>query len=236
MRNVSHFSLAYINRLIRRAGNAARLGEDGRDGWQTAKVDFERIVSIFDHLRIRTRYVLCAYTFREGDNGNGFVYAMPVDVPFPEPEECPTDSSHFLNPPVPAAALPNVMAAIDGDGTPESYIQASLLARELHEFGARWHGCDWSTQQMLASNPRTHRVRTRPMGVLNPARWEWLENPEEDWRPRVNLAAAHEVVFYTYSALGRETLTRHMDRYRVNTYEFEQHPTVIGLGESGFEF
>ncbi len=89
---------------------------------------------------------------------------------------------------------------------------------------------------MLARNPRTHRVRTRQMGVLNPAKWEWLEKPEKDWRPRVNLAAAPEVVFYTYSALGRETLTRHRDCYGINTYDFEQHPTVIGRGESGFVF
>src|SRR5215831_8143414 len=130
MSGISRFPLVYVNGLIRRAGNAARLAEYERDGWQTAKVDFERIVSVFDHLRVRNGCMLRAYTFREGDNGNGFLYAMPADAPFPEPEECPTDSSHFLNPPVPAAALPNVMAAIDGDGTPESYIQASLLARE----------------------------------------------------------------------------------------------------------
>jgi len=50
------------------------------------------------------------------------------------------------------------MAAIEGDGSPESYIQASLLARELREFGVRWHGCDWSTQEILDKNPQTHTM------------------------------------------------------------------------------
>jgi len=81
---MTEFSLAYVNALLRRARRAARLPEDAPDGWQTAGTDFNRIVSVFDRLRMKSGYVLRAYTFFEGGNGNGFVYAVPADMPFPD--------------------------------------------------------------------------------------------------------------------------------------------------------
>lgn len=38
--------------------------------------------------------------------------------------------------------------AIDGDGSLRSYIQASILRRELEELGAWWHGLEWSTHTL----------------------------------------------------------------------------------------
>ena len=34
------------------------------------------------------------------------------------------------------------MQAIEGDGSPWSYLSASILSREAEEFGAMWHGVD----------------------------------------------------------------------------------------------
>src|SRR5258708_6127281 len=45
----------------------------------------------------------------------------------------PTGRGRFLEPPVAPNALPDVMAAITGDGSPASYIEASIFAREIAE-------------------------------------------------------------------------------------------------------
>ena len=59
----------------------------------------------------------------------------------------------FLDPPKPPGAVP-LMQAIEGDGSPWSYLSASILRREAAEFGARWHGCVWSGQTILSKPPR----------------------------------------------------------------------------------
>ena len=46
------------------------------------------------------------------------------------------------------------MQAIEGDGSPWSYLSASILSREAVEFGAVWHGCVWSDQTILSKPPR----------------------------------------------------------------------------------
>ena len=105
-----------------------------------------QILLAADSLRIKPGYVLRAYQFYEGGNGNAFVYAVPKTEPFPDPQECQARSpSHFLGPPVPPNALPTVAEAIEGDNSPWSYLQASILVRELQEFGAMWHGVTWGT-------------------------------------------------------------------------------------------
>ena len=53
----------------------------------------------------------------------------------------------------PPGAVP-LMQAIEGDGSPWSYLSASILSREAAEFGAIWHGCVWSDQTILSKPPR----------------------------------------------------------------------------------
>ena len=56
-----------------------------------------------------------------------------------------------------------LMQAIEGDGSPWSYLSASILSREAAEFGAMWHGCDWSDQTILSKprgKPTTSMCRT----------------------------------------------------------------------------
>jgi hypothetical protein len=89
---------------------------------------------------------------------------MPVDAKFPEPEDNPTLENHLFNAPKPWEALDDVMEAIEGDGSAWSYLAASVLRRELREFGASWHGIDWGTHCILEDDP-------------------WTKPPEEDGFP-----------------------------------------------------
>ena len=168
------FPLTKLQRLRKRAATLARPSRDGPEGWSKSNVDPMKVLAVFkESLWIKDGLILRAYQFRDGmGNGNGVVWAMPVDADCPEPSECRRQRDRFLQPPKPPAALADMMKAIDGDGSPWSYLCASLLARELAEFGAMWHGCGWSEHAILGTNPftakkgrGTWRPSTLPLGL-----------------------------------------------------------------------
>lgn len=235
------FPLADLQRLRRAAARAARFPDRGQDGWRKSPVDPRRLLEVFPALHLRDGYVLRAYSFRKGGNGNGFVYAAPLASPFPEPDECPRDTRYFLDPPIPPGALPDVMDAIDGDGSPWSYMSASLFARELFEFGAMWHGCSWSTHVILGKDPFAGRPPSTDFAQERylwdwVGLWEWLEPESDDWPPTVVLGDTVTVRFFSFTALGQQRLVRHLDTFRPNSYSFDSNEKEIAKGPAGFEF
>lgn len=82
------FPAKRISQLRRRAFKAAELPEDVPSGCSKSTVDPMAVLAVFKPLRIKEGSVLRAYQFREGGTGNGFVWAMPVDVEFPDSEDC----------------------------------------------------------------------------------------------------------------------------------------------------
>lgn len=230
-----------ITSLRCRASRAAQAPEDCPEGWSINTVDPMNVLAVFRPLRIRDGFVLRAYQFREGGNGNGFVWALPVDADFPDPEACPRLEGIFLQPPRPPSALDHVMDAIDGDGSPWSYMCASILARELGEFGAMWHGCDWDTHRILDADPWDGDQQDRKRDLTEPmapaAEWEWLQPRPTDWKPQVVQDGDRVTVsFLTFSGLGREAIYRHKDVYTVGSYNFEADRQEVARGAGGFVF
>lgn len=233
------FPLTRIQRLRKQAAQAARDGEiDPPQGWSKSTVDPMDVLAVFKPLRIKGGFVLRAYQFREGGNGNGFVWAMPTDAPFPEPEDCPRLDHVFLLPPKPPAALDDVMDAIEGDGTPWSYLCASLFCREIHEFGAMWHGANWSTHTILGKDPLKAR-RSRRGRLDEPSapreQWTWAEPEPVEWKPKVaENGDSINVVFFTFSGLGQETIFRHTDTFRRGSYRLVTDRQEIATGAGGY--
>ena len=192
----------------------------------------------FNALRLKPGYVLRAYVFREGGNGNGIVWAMPVESVFPEPDQCSHIEDRFLEPPKPAGAVNNYMDAVDGDGTPWSYLSASLLARELGEFGAAWHGCDWSTHRILGAAPWQDTGEKGLLESSGPAStWKWSEAIPTEWQPTVTVNATRvTVMFYTYTGYDQQGVVRHTDVYTRGKYRFKAKETRIGVGNAGYVF
>jgi len=92
-------------------------------GWFKSTADPAKLLACFPGLRLKSGFVLRAYLYRDGSgNGNGFVWATSRDLPFPEPEACPRVEGVFLSPPRPPGSLENFMEAVEGDGTPWSYL------------------------------------------------------------------------------------------------------------------
>ncbi len=223
------FSARKVSKLRRRAGDAATFPESLPQGWSKSPVDPMEVLAVFKPLRIREGYTLCAYQFYDGGNGNGFVWAVPTDIELPSPEECTAaQTAGLFAAPKPAGALDDVMEAIEGNGTPLSFLCASIFAREMAEFGAIWHGCNWSTHKVLDKDK---------VGSTQAPYWEWQEPFPEEWKPAVT-ESEHEVQveFITQSALGQETIYRFVDTYRPPSYTFTSKESPIAYGQAGFVF
>jgi hypothetical protein len=223
------------------------------DGWSKSTVDPMQLLSVFTSLRLKPGLVLRAYLFREGSNGNGVVWAMPEDSPFPEPAACfeamrnrrkspatPHGFPDFLGePPMPPQAQKDIMNAIAGDGTPWSYLSASIFCREAGEFGAMWHGCEWSAHELLGRGPWRSTAARRSSSRRTITRaggdWEWLTDKPAEWQPTVEQTARGVVVsFHTFSGLGQQCIYHHVDRYRRGTYRFDSTTDVIAVGPMGY--
>jgi hypothetical protein len=224
-----------INRLRRRA-QAAVQHTSGPDGWSISPVDPMQLLAAFDTLGMRSGLALRAYVFREGLNGNGVIYAMPIDEAQPLPEDCPS-LDEFLSPPKPAAALDNVMQAIDGDRSPFSYMCASLLAREMGEFGASWHGISWGVAKIIGRRPpevEKHTIVKFNEAHELPSKLTLCGPPPRSWRPQVTQTAdGVEVSFCVLSIVGMETITRLTDTYTSEGYVFATTEETIATGGGG---
>ena len=81
------------------------------------------------------------------------------------------------------------MQAIEGDGSPWSYLSASILRREAAEFGPIWHGCVWSDQTILskptqqADGPDATDDALKLTGDAPVGNWTWHGAVPRTWKP-----------------------------------------------------
>jgi len=162
---------------------------------------------------------------------------MPVSKPLPPPESCPRLPDSFLDVPRPPAALDNVMEAIEGDGSPYSYLCASLLARELAEFGARWHGTSWGVVRILGGMPRTEASHEVGAQSLSDSYWSWQQPKPVRWSPQVAVTGEHvEVNFHVRRIVGSESITCITDTFRVGQYPCTSREVDLATGAGGIIF
>jgi len=227
------FTAAEVNQWRKKLNELSQLPEATPNGWSKSRVDPARLLTVFPELQVREGYVLRAYVFKEEANSNGFVWALPADAEFPEPDDCPRLESHFLKPPKPFDALDDMMEVIAGDDSPESYLHASILRRELKEFGGGWHGIVWGMNTVLDDTPWNPPPRDEenagPMyPESKPAEWNWIAAKPESWKPEVRLEKDKAIVtFYSYTPLyaeldngeeEKERIIRHTETYRRGKY------------------
>jgi hypothetical protein len=236
----TYFTAEKLTAIRAEARGSVAVGREGAQGWSKSSLDVTKVLRAFPALKLRGGFTLHAYEFKAGGNGNGVVWGMPVDAAFPEAKDCPTldDPRHT---PKPLDALDDVMEAMTGDDTAEAYMQASILRRQLKEFGAMWHGVSWGTHRIVDSDPMAG-PRERPGGPMlnprgSPKDWKWHEPGPGDWRPNVKLEAERAIVtFYTFSGYRRETITRHVDEYRRGKFRARVEEKAIAEGLPGYVF
>jgi len=204
------------------------------DGWSISPVDLTKVVNVFSLLRLKQEMVLRAYQYRQGHDGNSVVYAMPAG------ERLPVIKVKTKQPARPATALENIMEAIDGDGSLESYVQASILRREINEFGALGHGSDWELYHVLGdtvwadpSQASVSPAQATPSGTAH--MWQWAIQQPDDFHPKIEQQdKVVKVNFYVYTALGKERIIRFEDTFKTGSYTFQTDSQLIATGPQGY--
>lgn len=244
MKSVS-FGIRRVNRLRRAAEKARqlastpdRLAETSPfSGRWSASDGANDLMRVFDALRLKAGFALRAFVYREGGNGNGIIWAVPADAPPIAAEDCPRLEDTWLQPPQPPGAVP-LMRAIEGDGSPWSYLSASILRREAAEFGAIWHGCVWSDQTILSKPPRqaddpdAEDDTRRLTGDAPVGNWTWCGAAPGTWQPTyADLGTSREVVLHIHNPIGGEEIYRATDTYAVGSYDGQTERTVLCTGD-----
>lgn len=202
--------------------------EDPFQGWRRAPYDLHRLLAVFPHLRMRPGYKLAGYQFRASLGANGFPLVIPQDQELPEPPEglvmqWTEGGQATLH--VPEGALPDwarqdVETFLEGDGTPISYYEASLFAREVRELGAWWHGILWSTHEVLLSAAQ-----------LPDLPWEWSQPQPEEWLPTVERVEEDAVVlFHSYTGYLQNQALRHRDHFGPG---YQRRTETLPLADGG---
>ena len=130
------------------------------------------------------------------------------------------------------------MQAIEGDGSPWSYLSASILSREAAEFGAIWHGCVWSDQTILSKPPRQAddpNVRDHEDKLTEDAplgNWTWCGAAPRTWQPTyADRGTSRQVVLHIHNAIGGEEIYRATDTYPVGSYVGQTETSVVCTGD-----
>ncbi|MYD72703.1 MAG: hypothetical protein F4W89_18485 [Acidobacteria bacterium] len=244
MNSVS-FGIRRVNRLRRAAEKARELASDldrlpdtsAFSGEWSANDGANKLLGAFDALRLKAGFTLRAFVYREGSNGNGIIWAVPADAPPIAADECPRLEDTWLQPPKPPGALP-LMQAIEGDGSPWSYLSASILSREAAEFGAIWHGCVWSDQTILSKPPRQvddPNVRDHEDKLTEDAplgNWTWCGAAPRTWQPTyADRGTSRQVVLHIHNAIGGEEIYRATDTYPVGSYVGQTETSAVCTGD-----
>ena len=168
------------------------LGASGQAGHPQTSVpvppstyDANDLMHVFDTLWLKAGFALHAYEYREGSNG--IIWAVPADARLVAPGECPRLEDTWLQPPGPPGAV-RLMQAIEGDGSPWSYLSASILRREA-EFGAIGTAASGATRLFSPSLRGRLTARMRLADALKltgdaPAgNWTWHGAVPHTWKP-----------------------------------------------------
>ena len=233
------FPIDRVNRLREAAVRARDFrSADGEfaSGWIRSRFDATKLVHVFEALSIKAGYMLKAYEYVEESNGNGIIWAVPAMDQEAVLDDFSELTESLFEAPRPAQAVP-LMQAIEGDGSPWSYLSASILGREAAEFGAIWHGCWWSDQTILSKPPRQasdedliddHELTgDAPLGD-----WTWHRAEPRVWEPAFHdKGAVKEVVLHIFDPMGQETVYRTTDTYEAGSFEARTETIDLCTGD-----
>ena len=241
------FNITRVNRLRRAAERARVLPFEESDFWPdehlsqwqqriASKYAYD-LVRVFDTLWLKPGFELRASVYRSGGNGNGEIWAKSVvSQPVDSWEGSGLEEKRMDRP---SEVVP-LMQAIEGDGSPWSYLSASILSREAEEFGAMWHGCVWSDQKILSKSPRQSDNQelddTRERSGEAPVRnWRWHNAAPRTWKPTYeDYGSTKEVTLYIFNPVGGERIYRATDTYSAGSYDAETEETMLCTGGPGF--
>jgi hypothetical protein len=212
------------------------------EGWSLSEINPAVALEHLRNLHLKKGWRLVGYQFKSGGNGNGVVYAVPETSTF-DLSSCLAQNKEVvpgvvLATPRPPGSAEFFMEAIGSDGSLEAYLQASILFRELHEFGAMWHGCSWSTHEIILSDPWSRKFKLEHREkISDQTHWSFETDKPDCWEPSVKRNGETVTVsFFTFSALGSEAIYLHCDCYKIPSMIPEVKEQIIATGRGGYIF
>lgn len=180
---------------------------DPQEKWFLSTVNPGAALLKLPGLRLKADYRLVSYLYRRENSGVGLVWAVPEMLSSTaQLEKAMENCAGIAQLPKPEGALSHLMEAVDGDRTPASYLIASILRRELQEFGSLGDRRNWSHHYLIDGLPA--------------GEWQWRIDKPLDWSPKVKLFPDGKaaVEFFTCCTSGSKILYRHLDQYPEGQY------------------
>jgi hypothetical protein len=159
-------------------------------------------------VQLKPNLRLASYLHRFGEDGIGAIWALPEALSTTANlEKALADSGDYDYPPHPEGALENFMEAIEGDRSAPSFVIASILLRELREFGALGKHCDWSHHRIIQDIPTQ-------------VEWNWRGEVPSDLSPKVRIFSDGKaaVEFFTCRVTPPVAIFQHIDQYPAGLY------------------
>lgn len=192
------------------------------DKWFVSTVNPAAPLLKLPGLRLKPGFRLVGYLYRTVESGAGVVWAVPEMLSTMNHLEARLKGSHSMaHIPRPDGALGNFMDAIEGDRSAVSFVIASLLRRELQEFGALGDRRSWNHHDLIADVPAN-------------LSWQWRADPPKSFLPKVRMFPDGQVAveFFTCRRTVPNTLYRHLDRYPAQQYRGDSLDKSLAVARS----
>ena len=173
--------------------------------WTTYRVDRK----LFDltRLELSEHVDLWAHVHSSRSGARGMITVLPRELALPTdyvPKEKDTDRLGIAN-------------MISGDGSLESYWQASILFRELDEVGAEWHGVCWGAHSFLLQPPdESWKLSDGWLNRASLLRERYANGFQfKNLRPRLKRDSSSVVWvdFFTLDPVGTRQIMYHSDKF-----------------------
>ncbi|HHP7245354.1 MAG TPA: hypothetical protein ACFE0H_11770 [Elainellaceae cyanobacterium] len=188
--------------------------------WSISTVDLAGILIKLPGLTLKPGIRLVSYLYRIQDDGVGVVWALPEDYSHTaQLEDALIRAGDRHQYPKPTGVLDDVMDAIEGDRSHASFLIASILRRELQEFGAIGRSRHWEHHRL---------INTLPAQVS-----QQLGSEPRDFSPRVRLLPDERaaVEFFTCRITPPHQIFRHVDQYPPDRYTPDSLDRLIATAQ-----
>jgi hypothetical protein len=175
-------TMNYDAKTIENLRNSTQMAENssfsmGRDPVSRYEINYSVALEPYSHIELQDGYRLCGVYVVDGLGSYSIPFALPINETFtlefqdeiPPGEEIPppsprqgtgryiplidTDDNGPAYAVLPAGADREFMNYFSGDDTPESYMEASVLVRELPALDAGWHArIGWPISKVITYN------------------------------------------------------------------------------------
>ena len=171
-------------------------------------------------LHLRSGYRLATYLYRQGEEGVGKTWAIPEAMgTTANLEQALSAAGTEEEPPKPLGCLEDIGLAIEGDNSAGSYVYASLLHRELQEFGAVGKRGIWGKHTLISNVPQQ-------------LQWQWRTDVK-DLSPKVKIFPDGRAIveFFSCRVTPSIAIFQHLDQYSSGEYLAKSINRLVAIGE-----